>query len=74
MQIENSGGAPMGAAMIAGLGVGAFMNLPEAAAQWVRLGRRFTPDTSLATHYKQRAPRYEALLHALNDWHCSASK
>jgi xylulokinase len=68
VQIERSGGAPMGAAMLAGAGVGLFPDLPEAAARWVKLGRRFEPDSSRARHYQARIKRYEALLNALHDW------
>ncbi len=68
VQIENSGGAPMGAAMLAGVGAGIFKNPHVAAERWVRLGRRFLPDTTRAAHYQKRAARYEALLKTLNDW------
>ena len=68
VQIDHGGGAPMGAAMLAGVGAGIFPSLPSAADRWVRLGRRCTPDATLAAHYQPRIARYEALLHALNDW------
>ncbi len=67
VQIERGGGTPMGAAMIAGAGSGILPNL-EAAASWVKLGRRFEPDTSLADHYQSRVARYEKLLHSLHEW------
>ena len=44
VQIDRGGGAPMGAAMLAGVATGTLASLPEAAARWVRLGRRFEPD------------------------------
>ena len=68
VQIENSGGAPMGVAMLAGLGAGIFPDLHAAATRWVRLGRRFLPDAAHAAHYQKRAARYETLLKTLNDW------
>jgi xylulokinase len=68
VQIERGGGAPMGAAMLAGVGVGALASLPEAASRWVRLGRRFEPDPALADHYRGRVSRYEDLLGRLNGW------
>jgi xylulokinase len=68
VQIEQGGGAPMGAAMLAGLGAGVFASLPAAAAQWVRLGRRFLPNPEVAGHFRARLARYEKLLHALHDW------
>ncbi|MCX6896239.1 MAG: FGGY family carbohydrate kinase [Verrucomicrobia bacterium] len=68
VQIENSGGAPMGAAMLAGVGAGIFTDPHTVAQRWVRLGRRFLPDASRAAHYQKRAARYEALLKTLNEW------
>lgn len=68
VQIERGGGAPMGAAMLAGVGLGALPSLPETAARWVRLGRRFDPDSSLAAPYRQRLARYEDLLDRLYGW------
>jgi len=68
VQIERGGGAPMGAAMLAGAGVGLLPSLPETAAHWVRLGRRFAPDPSLADHYRHRAARYQDLLERLHGW------
>jgi sugar (pentulose or hexulose) kinase len=58
----------MGAAMLAGVATGTLASLPEAAARWVRLGRRFEPVPALASHYDRRLRRYEDLLGRLNDW------
>jgi len=68
VQIENGGGAPAGAAMLAAIGAGLFPDPPTAAKRWVRLGKRFLPDKSKATYYQKRAARYKALLHTLNNW------
>lgn len=68
VQIEHGGGAPMGAAMLAGVGAGFLPSLPDVSRSWVKLGRRFEPDASRAEHCRQRVERYEALLHALNQW------
>ena len=68
VQIAHGGGAPMGAAMLAGVGAGVLPALPEVAERWVRLGRRFMPDIARARHYEARAARYEDLLGALNKW------
>ena len=54
--------------MLAGVATGTLASLPEAAARWVRLGRRFEPDPTLASHYDRRLRRYEDLLGRLNDW------
>jgi len=68
VQIENGGGAPAGAAMLAAIGAGIFSDPQVAAKRWVRLGKRFLPDPAKATHYQKRAARYKALLHTLNNW------
>ncbi len=68
VQIENGGGTPMGAAMVAGIGVGILSDFPSAAAQWAQLGRRFEPAAATAGYYQSRVARYESLLHGLNDW------
>lgn len=71
VQIERGGGAPMGAAMLAGIGAGILADAPAAAARWVRLGRRFEPDPASADHYDKRLRRYESLLHSLHQWSVS---
>jgi len=58
------GGAPLGAAMLACFGTGLVADLPTAARQWIVLGRRFTPDPHLASHYQMRLLRYESALEA----------
>ena len=68
VQIENGGGTPMGAAMVAGVGAGILSDFPAAAAQWIQPGDRFEPDTSCAGYYQARTARYECLLRGLNDW------
>jgi xylulokinase len=68
VQIKNGGGAPMGAAMLAGVGAGLFSSLPEVSTKWVALGQRFDPDPNRAGYYQSRVACYESLLHALSDW------
>jgi xylulokinase len=68
VQIRNGGGAPMGAAMLAGVGAGVFSSLPEASAGWVSLGQRYDPDSERGEYYQNRIARYEALLGALGTW------
>ena len=68
VQIQDGGGAPMGVAMLAGVGVGVLSGVSEAAERWVRIGRRFEPDTTRGAHYRARLERYEALLEALTGW------
>ncbi len=73
VQIENGGGTPMGAAMVAGVGAGVLSGFPAAAAQWVQLGRRFEPDTSTSGYYLSRTDRYASLLRCLNEWSAPSS-
>ena len=61
-------GAPMGSAMLAGLGVGMFKSLPAVAGRWVRKAARVRPDRALADHYSRRVRRYQALLERLNEF------
>lgn len=59
-------GAPLGAAMLAGFGVGLLRSLPDAAKQWITLGEITRPRRALAKLYAERIARYESLLEHLN--------
>lgn len=65
-RIARSEGAPLGAALLAGYGVGLFANLPTAAQQWVSCGQAANPRRSTAAHYGRRLAAYEQLLEQLN--------
>jgi xylulokinase len=65
-RIARSEGAPLGAALVAGYGVGVFRNLPAAASRWITLGEKMPPRRSLAAYYERRADRYQALLKCLD--------
>jgi len=47
---EEEGGI-LGSAILAGVGAGVFADIPEGVRQCVRIGRRFEPDPSTASHY-----------------------
>jgi xylulokinase len=64
--VESSGGAPMGAALVAGAAVGVLPNLAAAAKSWARLGSERLPDPALAPLYASRLGRYKSLLRALS--------
>jgi xylulokinase len=66
--ILRSGGAPMGAALIAGQGVALFSDLAKTANQWIELGRVTAPDPSVASLSEQRINRYAMLLNSVNAW------
>ena len=59
-------GAPAGAAMVAGVGVGWFDSLAATARRWVTLGQPFRPDKKAARMYKTRVEQYERLLELVN--------
>lgn len=64
-RIVGSHGAPMGAAMLSGYGVGILPSLPNAAKTWVKLGESTRHTHRMAAHYEHRRRCYEALLHTL---------
>ena len=55
VQITRPEGAPLGAALLAGFGVGLFRSLDSAAGDWIQTGHVVRPDRKQAAHY--RAPR-----------------
>jgi xylulokinase len=68
VQIQEGGGAPMGVAMLAGVGSGVLSGIRESASTWVRLGRRYEPNPDSALHYAQRLEQYEHLVPLLSGW------
>ena len=64
--IEGSGGAPMGAALVAGAACGALPDLASAARAWVRPGTERLPDPRHREIYAGRQANYERLLGALS--------
>jgi xylulokinase len=65
-RVSRGEGAPLGAAMVAGCGVGLLKGLPEAARQWITLAEVTRPRRSLAAICAARLARYEAILEQLN--------
>jgi len=66
--LTRCGGAPMGAALLAGYGTGVFPDLAEVAKKWIELGRAFEPDPAKAALSEHRIQRYAALLDKLHAW------
>lgn len=66
-RIEQSLGAPAGAAMVAAWGVGLADSLADLAGRWVTLGDVTRPRRREASRYQQRAARYRRLLEALDE-------
>ena len=67
-QMSRGEGAPLGAALLAGFGVGLFRNLDDAAGQWVKTGRVTRPDLRRRDYYAERVERYKSLLAVMNEW------
>lgn len=68
VQVNRSEGAPLGAALLAGFGVGLIKDLDATARQWIGTGRAFRPDPRQAGSYQARLDRYQRLLAMLNAW------
>jgi xylulokinase len=68
VQLTRPDGAPMGAAMLAGYGVGLFSDLNETANRWVQTGNRFRPRATAANYYQRRLAQYERLIGQLHEW------
>jgi xylulokinase len=74
VQINRHEGAPLGAALLAGYGVGLFSKLEVAAARWIGKGEVVRPSRRLDSHYQTRLARYVRLLQHLNQWAESQSQ
>jgi xylulokinase len=68
VQVSRTEGAPLGAALLAGYGVGLIEDLDAAARRWIKTQPAVRPDPSLAAHYRSRLARYRRLLEQLNIW------
>jgi xylulokinase len=68
VQVKGAGGAPLGAALLAGHGAGALPDLGEAAERWIRTGTVTEPDPRRADAARARIERYASLLAALERW------
>jgi sugar (pentulose or hexulose) kinase len=61
-RLVRSEGAPMGAALVAGVAGGLWKSPSEKVGQWVKLGPLMKPTRKLAKWATGRRERYEALL------------
>mgnify|MGYP001086903812 FL=1 len=68
VQVKGAGGAPLGAALLAGLGSGALPDLGAAAERWIQTGTVTEPDPRRADAARARIERYASLLAALEHW------
>ena len=51
-RVSRAEGAPLGAALVAGFGVGLFNSLPAAARRWVEIGEAVRPKKRLAVLFR----------------------
>ncbi len=68
VQVTRREGAPLGAALLAGFGVGLIGDLDAAARRWIATAEPVPPQPALAAHYCARLDRYRRLLDALEQW------
>jgi xylulokinase len=68
VQVNRAEGAPLGAALVAGYGVGLVKDLDATARRWIRAGRAVKPDPRWRGHYETRRAAYESALNLLNTW------
>jgi xylulokinase len=64
VRVSRAEGAPLGAALLAGHGVGLFASLDEAARSWIGGAGSVGPDPAMRQHYAKRLARYSEALEA----------
>ena len=69
VSIQQKYGAPMGAAIVAGVACGVLSSTKEAAESWISLKKSTRCDPSLYPYFMKRTRRYEALLEAMNGFY-----
>jgi xylulokinase len=72
VQVTRREGAPLGAALLAGYGVGLLGDLDTAARRWINTDNTVRPERALAAHYRSRLDRYQRLLEAMDKWSAPA--
>jgi xylulokinase len=68
VQVTRREGAPLGAALLAGHGVGLIGDLDAAARRWIRTENAIRSEPALAEHYRERVDRYRRLLDMMQKW------
>jgi xylulokinase len=68
VQMSRSDGAPMGAALVAGAGVGVLRNLGKAAQSWAPTGAVVRPRAAHRGFHARRLERYGELLKRVHEW------
>ena len=68
VQVMGAGGAPLGAALLAGYGEGTLRDVEAARSRWIRTGAVTEPDPRRVEAGRRRTGRYAALLESINGW------
>ena len=66
VQIQNKQGAPMGSAMLAGVGVGLFKDVASVASKWVKKGQSFKAGVKEKKLYQEKVLNYQRILNLLS--------
>ncbi len=66
VQIQQNEGAPMGAAMLAGLGTGFLSDIEKTINEWVKTTRECYPDPDKNSFYEKRMKKYNEFLELLS--------
>ncbi len=69
VSITQKHGAPMGAAIVAGVACGVLSSTRDAAEKWISTRDSTVCDPGLYDYYRKRTARYEALLESMNDYY-----
>ena len=67
--IDRNHGAPMGAAILAGMATGLFKSTIEAADRWITLKSSIKSDPRLWPFYERRVEKYQSLLDIMNRYY-----
>jgi xylulokinase len=67
VQIRQNEGAPLGAALLAGFGIGLFKNIHTVIHQWVQTKNEFYPDLEMHSFYTERHKKYLRIIQFLRN-------
>lgn len=67
VQIRQNEGAPLGAALLAGIGTGLFKDIDAVIGQWVETKNEFYPDSEMHSFYNERLEKYLRIIQFLTN-------
>ena len=68
VRVINSKGAPMGAAILAGLGAGIFKDIHSVTKAWIKKSRQILPDKKMTGYYQAKIEKYKDMLKILEEY------